>query len=331
MVRTGTELDRFGLLQELRADAGTRTIPIILLSAKAGEESRIEGLGAGADDYLVKPFSARELIARVGAHLNLAQLRRQTEERITGILNSIGGGFHAIDKNWRFVAFNKAAERMFKQQRLNTGSILGQHIFDEAFPEARGTGAFLAIERTMRERVETTVENLYEPWQRWYLMRNYPTDDGGVATFFEDITDRKHAEVVAQSVALQDLSRRITKLQDDERRHIARELHDSAGQTLAALGMTLAKIERCSQKENPQIGADISEAREMVQELSQEIRTTSYLLHPPLLDESGIAVALKLYLDGLAQRSDLRIDFNISDKAFPAISNWLYLESYRSL
>jgi two-component system NarL family sensor kinase len=95
---------------------------------------------------------------------------------------------------------------------------------------------------------------------------------------------------------------------------MARELHDSAGQTLAALGMTLATIERRSEKEDPQIGADINEAKEMVQELSQEIRTTSYLLHPPLLDESGIAVALKLYLEGLAQRSNLRIDFNISDK-----------------
>ena len=138
-------------------------------------------------------------------------------------------------------------------------------------------------------------------------------------TFFEDITERKHAdknaEVVAQSVAaLQDLSRRITKLQDDERRHIARELHDSAGQTLAALGMTLANIEGRRRNQDPQIGAAINEAKEMVQDLTQEIRTTSYLLHPPLLDESGIATALKVYLDGLTQRSNLQIDFKISDE-----------------
>jgi CheY-like chemotaxis protein len=69
------ELDGFELLRELRADPQTKELPIILLSARAGEESRIEGIEAGADDYLIKPFSARELLARVEANLKLAQLR----------------------------------------------------------------------------------------------------------------------------------------------------------------------------------------------------------------------------------------------------------------
>jgi signal transduction histidine kinase len=69
-------LDGFGLLRELRADARTQAIPVILLSARAGEESAVEGLEAGADDYLVKPFSARELLARVRTHLELARVRR---------------------------------------------------------------------------------------------------------------------------------------------------------------------------------------------------------------------------------------------------------------
>jgi signal transduction histidine kinase len=68
-------LDGFGLLRALRSDARTRTIPIILLSARAGEESAVEGLESGADDYLVKPFSARELLARVRVHLELARAR----------------------------------------------------------------------------------------------------------------------------------------------------------------------------------------------------------------------------------------------------------------
>jgi signal transduction histidine kinase/DNA-binding response OmpR family regulator len=70
-------LDGFGLLRAMRASPATRDVPLILLSARAGEESRVEGLDAGADDYLVKPFSARELVARVGAHLTLARLRAQ--------------------------------------------------------------------------------------------------------------------------------------------------------------------------------------------------------------------------------------------------------------
>jgi signal transduction histidine kinase/DNA-binding response OmpR family regulator len=73
-------LDGFGLLQAVRGEAGLREIPVILLSARAGEEARVEGMNAGADDYLTKPFAARELVARVGANLDMARLRRETAE-----------------------------------------------------------------------------------------------------------------------------------------------------------------------------------------------------------------------------------------------------------
>jgi len=75
-------LDGFGLLEQLRAQAITKTIPVVLLSARAGEESRVEGLGAGADDYLVKPFTARELLARVSAHLSMRRRRKEAEEAL---------------------------------------------------------------------------------------------------------------------------------------------------------------------------------------------------------------------------------------------------------
>ncbi|MBD0305281.1 MAG: PAS domain S-box protein [Nitrospiraceae bacterium] len=75
-------LDGFGLLRELRDDAATKTIPIILLSARAGEESKVEGLEHGADDYLIKPFSARELTARVASHLEMTRIRREAQSEI---------------------------------------------------------------------------------------------------------------------------------------------------------------------------------------------------------------------------------------------------------
>src|SRR5947207_1880119 len=98
-------LDGFGLLKALRADERTRQLPVILLSARAGEEASVEGLDAGADDYLVKPFSARELKARVRAHLKLARQRRGLEReleqrvqartaevaRLTGVLQMLSG------------------------------------------------------------------------------------------------------------------------------------------------------------------------------------------------------------------------------------------------
>ena len=75
-------LDGFGLVRALRADERTRTLPIILLSARAGEEAAVESLGTGADDYLVKPFSARELLARVRTHVEFARERRAWESEL---------------------------------------------------------------------------------------------------------------------------------------------------------------------------------------------------------------------------------------------------------
>jgi signal transduction histidine kinase len=76
------QLDGFSLLHKLRSDPQTRAIPVILISARAGEEARTEGMESGADDYLTKPFGARELLARVNTHLELARMRRETEETL---------------------------------------------------------------------------------------------------------------------------------------------------------------------------------------------------------------------------------------------------------
>ena len=75
-------LNGFELLAELRSDARTKTIPVILLSARAEEESRVEGLEHGADDYLIKPFNARELMARVATHLEMARIRREAQSEL---------------------------------------------------------------------------------------------------------------------------------------------------------------------------------------------------------------------------------------------------------
>src|SRR6202035_244732 len=86
-------LDGFGLLRELRADARLRTIPVILLSARAGEESAVEGLDAGADDYLTKPFSAQELLARVRTSVQLSRMRIQHARWRTALIESLHEAF----------------------------------------------------------------------------------------------------------------------------------------------------------------------------------------------------------------------------------------------
>ena len=124
---------------------------------------------------------------------------------------------------------------------------------------------------------------------------------------------RRNEEILQQSDQLRDLSGRLMLAQDEERRRISRELHDSAGQHLAALGMGLARIEDDAKRDPARLSKSIKEAQDLIQDLTQEIRTTSYLLHPPMLDESGLSSALRWYTQGLAERSGLSIELNIPD------------------
>jgi PAS domain S-box-containing protein len=121
--------------------------------------------------------------------------------------------------------------------------------------------------------------------------------------------EQRNEEVLQQSDQLRELSSRLQQTQDDERRRIARELHDSAGQVLVALGLQLASITQHEVK--PQVRKTAQESLEMVRQLSKEIRTVSYLLHPPLLDENGLSGAIQWYIQGLAERSGLKIELLI--------------------
>jgi PAS domain S-box-containing protein len=120
-------------------------------------------------------------------------------------------------------------------------------------------------------------------------------------------------ELERRNSELRELSGRLMESQDQERRRIARELHDSAGQTLVALGMKLAQLAPDA-KNSPAQAKAIADAESLVQHLSREIRTTSYLLHPPLLDESGLSSALDWYAQGLKERSGLDVDLTIPEK-----------------
>lgn len=106
-------LDGFALLRELRADERTRNLPVLLLSVRAGEEARVEGLRAGMDDYLTKPFSARELLARIASHLQMAGIRRkseqalrESEERFRSIFDQSIAGIAQTDLTGRFTQVN---------------------------------------------------------------------------------------------------------------------------------------------------------------------------------------------------------------------------------
>jgi PAS domain S-box-containing protein len=125
--------------------------------------------------------------------------------------------------------------------------------------------------------------------------------------------EARNNDVLLQSEQLRELSIRLMTTQDVERRHIAREMHDSAGQIIAVLSMHLAQISSKLGDSSPEVTKLVNHALALNQELDREIRTTSYLLHPPMLDELGLRAALAWYVEGLEQRAGIQVRLSIAE------------------
>jgi signal transduction histidine kinase len=119
--------------------------------------------------------------------------------------------------------------------------------------------------------------------------------------------EQRNVELGKQAELVRELSGRLLEMRDEERRHIARELHDGLGQIIAAVHMNLSRITVEPQKLPPDAAKAASEAVSLTEQLSREVRTLSHLLHPPLLDELGLQSALRWYTEGFADRSKIKV------------------------
>ncbi len=144
-------------------------------------------------------------------------------------------------------------------------------------------------------------------------------DKSTIAVLITDLTARK------QQV---ELASRLQQMQDEERRRIARELHDSVGQLLVAIGMNIAMVQAQSHKLDAVAAKAVAENAELVEQVSKEIRTVSYLLHPPLLDVAGLVSALRLYVDGFSDRSKIKIELDVPSD-FPRLSDAVEIAIFR--
>jgi PAS domain S-box-containing protein len=195
--------DGFGLLQQLRAHPHTATVPVIMLSARAGQDARIEGLQAGADDYLMKPFSARELLARIESALAIARLRgvaaqreRELHTQISAILESMDAAFLAVNADFDITYANAAAER--------SSGLPRQDLVDKnlwlLFPDAIGTDFERCCRRAVAQSTMEYFEYFYPLWGRWYEINIGPMPDGKFGMYLHDITAQKSSEAALQEM-----------------------------------------------------------------------------------------------------------------------------------
>jgi PAS domain S-box-containing protein len=138
----------------------------------------------------------------------------------------------------------------------------------------------------------------------------------------------KNVELVKQTEIVRDLSGRLLQLQDEERRRIARELHDSVGQLLAAINLNISTVAGEKKKLTPEAEKCIEETARLVEQSLLEIRTISYLLHPPLLDEVGLQSAIRWFVEGFSQRSKITVSLEMASD-FDRLASDLELAIFR--
>jgi two-component system NarL family sensor kinase len=242
----------------------------------------------------------------------------ETEALLRSTLDSLSAHIAVLDASGTIVAVNNAW-RTFARESGYVGANFGVganyvsvcEAGDES-SEARATAAALReimAGRRREFRLEYPCASPRGP--RWFQLRITRPEQQHVPRIViahEDIT-----EVKAAHEELARLAARIMQLQDDERRSIARELHDTTAQNLLAVTLNVARMRERLRHGTPPTDAVLAETLELAEQSLQEVRTLSYLLHPPLLDVVGLGSALRWLASGFAERSGIAVETSVGD------------------
>ena len=235
---------------------------------------------------------------------------QQSESHLRAIVETEPECVAKVASNGGLLQINPAGLAMIEAESF--AEVNGKSVLPLIVPEHRAAfEAFLqAVCSGNKTNLEFEIVGL-KGTRRWVESYAAPIADetGSICMLavMRDLTERKQGEK-----ALRGLSTRLLQLQDEERRRIARELHDAIGQNLVGLVANLTVAHRSAGKLNPKARQALSGSLEVAERSLNEMRTLSYLLHPPLLDEDGLASALAWYIKGFTERSGIKIDLKVS-------------------
>jgi PAS domain S-box-containing protein len=241
--------------------------------------------------------------------------RKRAEEaqhRLALIVESSDDAIISKDLNGIITTWNSGAEQIFG---FTAREAVGQPISIIIPPELQDEEAEILARLRLGDRIHhyDTIRRTKSGARRHMSLTISPLRDShgrvvGASKIARDITERRRAERALKEA---ELAGRLLQLQDEERRHIARELHDSVGQQLAALNMNISNVSKEKEKLSESAARSVEVNLLLVHQVLEEIRTLSHLLHPPLLDEVGLGSALMEYVNGFVDRSKIQVHLEL--------------------
>ncbi|HRX01802.1 MAG TPA: response regulator [Anaerolineae bacterium] len=331
------DIDGFEVCRRLRGASGVAEVPIIMLTALSDRASRLQGLAAGADDFVSKPFDQTELRIRIKTITRLDRYRRLLAERarFDRLVELAPDGVLIVAGDGRIRLANPAIVRLLGLEDEQTA--LGRRFVDFVSNSQRDRwlSFFARAEQAVGDSdiVESLLQRANGEQSPVEITAGAFEWDGKsvVQMLVRDITGRKLTEEALQkrNLELRRLAARLAEAQELERQNLARELHDLVGQNLTAINLNLNIIDQSLYKDVPSaVRNRLSDSLQLIEETTRQVRTVMSELRPPMLDDFGLLPTLRWQLEQFSDRTGIAIRLE-GDEPSPRLPRNVELTQYR--